>query len=100
MSFSTRIFLHALVLASTRLHVSKARRAACAHPLLAHIISYPSFKKLLAHSSVDEAAIGELFFELDGNLDGFITEKESRCWRIEKTLPKTWQKGVPSKRSA
>ena len=35
-------------------------------------------KKLLAHSSVDEAAIGELFFELDGNLDGFITEKEFR----------------------
>ena len=28
----------------------------------------PSFKKLLSSSSVDEAAIGELFFELDGNL--------------------------------
>ena len=71
-----------------------------AGPTPKNTISYPSFKKLLAHSSVDEAAIGELFFELDGNLDGFITEKESRCWRIEKTLPKTWQKGVPSKRSA
>ena len=42
MSFSTRIFLHALVLASTRLHVSKARRAACAHPLLAHIKKNPT----------------------------------------------------------
>ena len=52
------------------------------------MIARKVFKKLLAHSSVDEAAIGELFFELDGNLDGFITEKESRCWRIEKTLPK------------
>ena len=49
-----------------------------AGPTPKNTISYPSFKKLLAHSSVDEAAIGELFFELDGNLDGFITEKEFR----------------------
>ena len=49
-----------------------------AGPTPKNTISYPSFKKLLSSSSVDEAAIGELFFELDGNLDGFITEKEFR----------------------
>jgi serine O-acetyltransferase len=49
-----------------------------AGPTPRNTISYPSFKTLLAHSSVDEAAIGELFFELDGNLDGFITETEFR----------------------
>ena len=31
-----------------------------------------------ARSLVSTQAIGELFFELDGNLDGFITEKEFR----------------------